>query len=518
MRRGVLAFAGLLLAITIVTLLVWTEPDADIELPVVIEPRTAELAEGTVRRLCSHCHNFPEPNLLPSTSWQEVILQMSRTHGFGTGMSRVPSATQVIAWYQARAPQRLKLPALAIPDDSPLQFTSQLVVGPQNVEEAPFVSHVQQISLGGQPTQLAAEMRSSRILARRASAQDEEFAVLADVPYPARVTIADLDRDGRDDLLVACLGSFVAMDHSIGSVEWLQQKPDGGFARTTLADGLGRVADVQPTDIDGDGDLDLLVSEFGWRTTGRVLVLENRPDPDGQPEMVLTPIDGRAGALRAVLVDVDSDGRPDPVAFYGQQTEALIAYQRLEGRGFRLNFLFQAPHPAWGSTGAEPVDLDGDGDVDWLMTNGDTFDDGKLKPWHGVRWLESHPDGSVSPHLLTTLFGAHAAIPVDLDQDGDLDVVACAMADVVTARQQLDGALPVAVMWLEQTSPATFLPHRLVSGPLCYTTIDAADVDGDGDPDLILGRAWLHASAETTPHPVEILLNQGVRDTSSVRN
>ena len=37
-------------------------------------------------------------------------------------------------------------------------------------------------------------------------------------------------------------------------------------------------------------------------------------------------------------------------------------------------------HPAWGSTGIELVDLDGDGDLDVLMTNGDTLDDATVKP------------------------------------------------------------------------------------------------------------------------------------------
>ena len=55
---------------------------------------------------------------------------------------------------------------------------------------------------------------------------------------------------------------------------WLRGGAEDDESVVVLLDGLGRVADVQPADFDRDGDLDLVVAEFGWRETGRLLMLE----------------------------------------------------------------------------------------------------------------------------------------------------------------------------------------------------------------------------------------------------
>src|SRR5690606_781829 len=105
------------------------------------------------------------------------------------------------------------------------------------------------------------------------SPSSERIAVLSN---PCHLEVSDFDADGREDYLAADLGSFLPEDHNRGRVVWLRPGADGSWSQTVLAEGLGRVADMRPADFDADGDLDLVVAEFGWHKTGRILLLEQR--------------------------------------------------------------------------------------------------------------------------------------------------------------------------------------------------------------------------------------------------
>src|SRR6185503_10965996 len=91
-----------------------------------------------------------------------------------------------------------------------------------------------------------------------------ELREIAKVPSPVHATVADLDRDGQSDLLVADVGAFLPGDHEKGAVVWLRADGKGGFEKRVLADRLPRVTDVEAADFDADGDLDLVVAASGY--------------------------------------------------------------------------------------------------------------------------------------------------------------------------------------------------------------------------------------------------------------
>src|SRR5262249_48601645 len=160
----------------------------------------------------------------------------------------------------------------------------------------------------------------------------------------------DLDGDNVPDILVANLGSFEAIDSKVGSVVWLRGKGDGTFTPITLLEGVGRVADVQAADLLGNGKLDVVVAVFGWRNTGELIYLENQTTDWSKPKFVPKVLDHRHGPIQVYLEDIDGDGKRDIVTVLGQEHEEIVAFlNRGEGK-FEKKTLYQAPHPAYGSS------------------------------------------------------------------------------------------------------------------------------------------------------------------------
>ena len=93
---------------------------------------------------------------------------------------------------------------------------------------------------------------------------------------------------------------------------------------------------------------------------------------------------------------------------------------------------------------------------------------------------------------------------MDLDGDGDLDIVACALAQ--PAGQTTNG-LP-SLVWLEQTEAGKFERHVIEVGNPNHATLDVGDLDGDGDIDIVVGN---FSFGEPMPAAVEIFENTHFR-------
>ena len=174
---------------------------------------------------------------------------------------------------------------------------------------------------------------------------------------------------------------------------------------------LGRVCDIQAADFDGDGDLDLVVAVFGWHVAGEILLLEQRRAADGSVEFIRRTLDARHGTIHVPVVDLNRDGRPDFVALIAQEHETVVAFLNKGGGNFEKRTLFSAPNPAFGCSGLQMIDLDGDGDLDAVLSNGDVYDSPLIKPYQGVSWLEN--TGAERPfvrHVIGAVYGASRAV------------------------------------------------------------------------------------------------------------
>ena len=395
---------------------------------------------------------------------------------------------QVLTFFRSRAPEHLAAPE-PWPDatESPLQFARSGLSVP-DMPGTPAVSNVQLVDFDGDKRLdvLATDMRQGLILVGHPEKAGSGLSIVAAIPHPAHVTLTDVDRDGIQDMLVGDLGEFFPADHDKGAVIWLRGLGNGKFDATWL-DGWPRVADVESADFNGDGKNDLAVAAFGWRKTGHVSIVENRTTNPSQPAFTNHTIDPRPGSIHIIPVDLNHDGKMDFVTLLAQHYETVLAYIN-KGTGdfsFDQKVIYAAPHPNWGSSGIQLVDLDKDGDLDVLLTHGDTFDDGIVKPYHGIQWLENTGGYPFVEHTLAQMPGVHRAEAADLDGDGDLDIVACAL---LAGGSDVDEKTLPALVWLEQTKPGVFVRHTIEMGSPRHATLDVGDIDGDGDIDIVVGN------------------------------
>lgn len=304
-----------------------------------------------------------------------------------------------------------------------------------------------------------------------------ESTLLPMVNVPAHTADADMDGDGDTDLIVAVLGNIYPDDAAVGRVE-LHEWDGDRFVRHVILDDVRRVADVQPGDLDGDGDLDLAVAVFGY-SRGEVLWLENKGDFRFEDHLLYDA----PGTIHVPVADLDGDGDLDIAAIVSQDEEELVAFENDGRGGFLTRRLWHTPNFDLGSAGLVASDLDDDGDIDLILPAGDNLEDFDAfpQPYHGCYWFENRGGWGFEPHRIADLGGTYAAAVGDLDGDGDRDIALVSMAN--------DWSDPAAasVVWLENDGRERFTSHAVACDPIHLVTLDIGDLDGDGRADLVAG-------------------------------
>jgi len=310
------------------------------------------------------------------------------------------------------------------------------------------------------------------------------------------LVMGDLDNDGYPDIV-----SVHESDSSYDSANFTPGfvAPPEGHVRIafgsadprqwqniTVAEALDAAApeDAAVADINGDGFLDILVAA----ELSHVLYLQNPGQRIRETEwqrLILPMTKGRGSYIRVFAADLDGDGMPEviapnkgaqipgpedfanshPVSIFKVQGDPLLGdnWQEIElGR-------FSVPQ------NSDPVDLDGDGDIDIVVgTRGE----------ERLVWFENPGDGSLNftEHAIGINGARMAGFNLeyaDLNGDGGLDIIGAA-----------SGRTGNGLAWIEQPARKgdAWNAHSIGTlAPDSITGLGAADIDGDGDIDILAG-------------------------------
>lgn len=451
--------------------------------------RSKSLQEGEslARQYCVTCHAFPDPSLLDKKTWEENVLpEMARFMNVDlyiepynnsgpagdVHVERARSQTtfpyqkwqHIVDWYLHQAPEK---PVKRSRELSAIADTLTLFdVHPlDKVVEHPLTTYIGYDSalkkvvfgdgLKGAVYTLSADYRVEKLF---------------DVP----TGIADIQKVS-DSWMMLSMGILKPSDQRLGTLSGMQV----GKPSSPVLDSLQRPVRMNFADLDGDGIDEVIVSEFGYRNGSFGWY---KKTTKGYEKHVLR---GLPGAMDSRVQDFNNDGLPDIAVLMAQGDEGVFIYYNEKAGKFREERVLQFP-PAYGSNFFDLVDFNKDGFMDIITTNGDNGDNSNiLKPYHGIRLFLNDGANKFTEKLFLPVFGIQKVLARDFDNDGDLDLASIAFFPDYAAH-----ANESFIFW-ENTGDVNFKrsTFRGVNDGR-WMTMDATDIDADGDIDILLGNAF----------------------------
>jgi len=290
-----------------------------------------------------------------------------------------------------------------------------------------------------------------------------------DVDHGHSLQVADVDGDGNLD--VFCAEMNLNQSNPDAAIWVLLGDGAGNFTTTVVSTGFGN-HESRVSDLDGDGDLDILGKPYNWRSP-RLDIWLNQGRAEEVParipfEHVIIDAEGPENPHTKTIGDINGDGFVDALAA-SSNGGPLYWY---ESPTMTRHLI--APSGKW-SCDAEVADIDGDGDNDLVISE---YYEKKRLEWYenagtsaGEKW-KLHVIGAPRAHDIEV---------EDLDGDGKLDVVSRSQSGFGTKEGNR------IILWRQEDPDSwtqIIIPCPHGEG------LALGDVDRDGDLDIVIGGRW----------------------------
>ncbi|HWZ04157.1 MAG TPA: VCBS repeat-containing protein [Mucilaginibacter sp.] len=302
---------------------------------------------------------------------------------------------------------------------------------------------------------------------------------IATLPSTAVNAVFKKGDAGVNQALFSCVGRFELVDFPNGKVlQFNLDSKNNNNNPTLTADDLARPVQTIEGDFNKDGLTDLIILGQGHLKGGVYLFKQNKDHSYSQATITEQP-----GAVQAVVGDFNNDGWPDLMVLYGSADEGLWMYLNDHKGGFTSKNLLRFP-PVYGSTSFQLADIDHDGKPDLIYTCGYNYHDTRiLKPYHGLYIFQNTGNWNFKQRWFYPINGCTKAIAADFKGNGQLDIATSAFfADLKNNPAE-------GFIYFEQVSPFNFKAHAIpISKYGRWMSMDVADFNNDGKPDIVLGN------------------------------
>ncbi len=282
------------------------------------------------------------------------------------------------------------------------------------------------------------------------------------------------------------IGKLYPSDLSIGSLAKLndssvtEAKPNDNSV-TELLTSLHRPVNTQIEDLDNDGVPEIVICNFGNKIGSLSLYKKDKKTQKYTGEVLL----GIPGATKCYIKDMDGDGKKDIVVLFAQGDESVYILYQKDHLKFKAKRVLRFP-PNYGTTDMVLVDYNHDGLTDIVTVHGDNADYSPiLKSYHGIRLNINQGNDNFQEKFFYPIYGVTKVLAEDFDQDGDIDFAASSFFP------DFGALLDESFIYLENVDPEHFkFKSYILKSELAVKslTMEKADIEGDGDMDIILGN------------------------------